>query len=181
MRATIKRGIVIAAWTLVMSPALAQAQTTGQPSAPQPRKTTYRGMEMGVDVTAGRQGESALSLGAASTRGSLSVRFTRMDAGTTEPCSVGLGYEWQFTRDRARITPVAGASLGRVFSCTDGGNPDARGVATVSGGVRIPIFAGQGTVGALRLTVFSQQQFGATAATDVTSKGVTLGFVIGRR
>ena len=136
---------------------------------------------MGVDVTAGRRGESAFSLGASSTRGTFAVRFTRMDAGITVPCSVGVMYEKQFTRNRARITPVAGASFGRVFACADGATPEARSVGTFSGGVRIPMFVGSHVVGAVRLTAFGQRQYGRTATTDVTSKGVTVGFVLGRR
>ena len=44
-----------------------------------------------------------------------------------------------------------------------------------------PLFAGHRVVGALKVVAFSQRQFGRTAAGDVTWKGVSVGFVIGRR
>jgi len=102
------------------------------------------------------------------------------------PCSVGVMYEHLFGSNRARITPVAGASFGRVFSCasgTDGDRPMpiAHGVGTFSGGVRVPMFAGHHVVGSLKVVAFGQRQFATDSAGDTTSKGVTLGFVIGRR
>lgn len=176
------RNVALAAWVLIGVPAIAQAQT--QP-APQPQspssRTNYRGMELGVDVTAGRNGEAALSLGASSTRGTLAVRFSRMDAGVAVPCSIGVMYEKLFTRDRAKMTPVAGASFGRVFSCAEGATPAARSVGTISAGVRIPMFTGSHVVGSLRVAAFGQRQYGSSATTDVTSKGVSVGFVLGRR
>ena len=36
-------------------------------------------------------------------------------------------------------------------------------------------------VGSLKVLAFAQRQLGSEAASDVTSKGVTVGFVIGRR
>ena len=100
----------------VLAPQAALAQTAPQPSpTPAPtRLITYRGLESGVDVTAGRDGEIVFYMGASSTRGSLAVRFSKMDAGVAVPCSVGVMYEYLFGRDRARITPVAGASMARV-------------------------------------------------------------------
>jgi hypothetical protein len=112
---------------------------------------------MGVDVTAGRTGEVAFYLGASSTRGSLAVRFGMMDAIESVPCSVGIMYEYLFRHDRARITPVAGASFARVFSCaseSDGFRPTpaAHSVSEFSGGVRVPIFASQHVVGSAQGT-----------------------------
>jgi hypothetical protein len=143
-------------------------------------------MELGIDVTAGRTGEFGFYWGATSTHSVLAFRFTAMDEGLSVPCSVGVMYEHLFTKDRTRITPVAGASLTRVFSCasdSDGArpSPDARSLATFSGGVRIPMFAGHHIVGSLKVVGFSQLHFGSTTATDTRSNGVTLGFVIGRR
>ena len=158
-----------------------------QPQSQSPPKLiAYRGVEMGVDVTAGRQGEAAFYLGASSTRGSLAVRFSQMDVGDSVPCSVGVMYEHAFTANRTRITPVAGASLSRVFSCaddSDGVRPSTtvKSVGTFSGGVRIPMFAGHHVVGSLKVLAFSQRQFATSAASDATSKGITVGFVIGRR
>jgi len=141
---------------------------------------------MGVDVTAGRTGEVAFYMGASSTRGSLAVRFGMMDAVESVPCSVGVMYEYLFGRDRARITPVAGASFARVFSCaseSDGfrPTPTAHSVSDFSGGVRVPIFAGHHVVGSLKVLAFAERQLGLESVSDVTSKGVTVGFVIGRR
>jgi len=141
---------------------------------------------MGVDVTAGRTGEVAFYTGASSTRGSLAVRFGMMDAIESVPCSVGIMYEYLFRHDRARITPVAGASFARVFSCaseSDGfrPTPTAHSVSEFSGGVRVPIFASQHVVGSLKVLAFAERQLGLESASDVTSKGVTVGFVIGRR
>ena len=176
---------------LILAPHVASAQTTPPPSStPQsstpPRPITYRGVEMGVDVTAGRTGEVAFYMGASSTRGSLAVRFGMMDAVESVPCSVGVMYEYLFGRDRARITPVAGASFARVFSCaseSDGfrPTPTAHSVSDFSGGVRVPIFAGHHVVGSLKVLAFAERQLGLESVSDVTSKGVTVGFVIGRR
>jgi hypothetical protein len=175
---------------LILAPRTASAQTP-TPASPPPassnsRAITYRGMEMGVDVTAGRTGEVAFYLGASSTRGSLAVRFSKMDVGESVPCSVGVMYEYLFGRDRARITPVAGASFARVFSCADDSDgvkadPTAHSVSEFSGGVRLPIFAGHHVVGSLKVLAFAQRQLGLESVSDVTSKGVTVGFVIGRR
>ena len=109
-----------------------------------------------------------------------------MDAGASVPCSVGVMYEHLFSTNRARITPVAGASFGRVFSCASEGDgirptPVAHSVGTFSGGVRVPIFAGRRVVGSLKVLAFGQRQLATDSASDVTSKGVTVGFVIGRR
>jgi hypothetical protein len=173
------------AFALALLPAAARAQST-PPSSPPPKLITYRGPEIGVDVTAGRRGEIGFYAGASSTRGSLTVRVAAMETGESVPCSIGIGYEYMFSRDRARITPVAGASLGRVFSCateSDGPrpSPSSRSVGTFSGGVRIPMFAGHRTVGSLKVLAFSQRQFGDTSASDITSKGLSIGFVLGRR
>jgi len=101
-------------------PRSASAQTTPSPqppASPPSSPITYRGLETGFDVTTGRKGEAAFYIGASSTRGSLAVRFGKMDAGASVPCSAGVMYEYLFGRNRARITPVAGASFARVFSC----------------------------------------------------------------
>jgi len=175
---------------LILAPRTASAQTP-TPASPPPassnsRAITYRGLETGVDVTAARKGEVAFYLGASSTRGSLAVRFSKMDVGESVPCSVGVMYEYLFGRDRARITPVAGASFARVFSCADDSDgvkadPTAHSVSEFSGGVRLPIFAGHHVVGSLKVLAFAQRQLGLESVSDVTSKGVTVGFVIGRR
>ena len=167
--------------TTVPSP----GQTPTPPSAP-PKLLTYRGMQLGFDVTAAREGEFGIYWGASSTRSVLAVRFAAMDEGEAVSCSVGVMYEYLFRTDRTRITPVAGASLSRVFSCasdSDGArpSPDVGSAATFSAGVRVPIFAGHRTVGALKVLAFSQRQFGSTPANDTSSQGVTIGFVIGRR
>jgi hypothetical protein len=172
------------AFSLVPHVASAQAAPSQNPNPK--RVITYRGLEMGVDVTAGRSGEFVFYTGASSTRGSLAVRFSKMDAGAAVPCSAGVLYEYLFGKDRARITPVAGASLARVFSCagdSDGvrPNPAAHAFTQFSGGVRVPMFAGTRIVGSLKVLGFAQRQFGPEPASDVTSKGVTLGFVVGRR
>lgn len=139
-----------------------------------------------MDVTTGRKGEVGFNFGAASNHGSLAVRFSAMDEGTSVPCSFGVMYEHLFRSNRARITPVAGASFGRVFSCASEGDgirptPVAHGVSTLSGGVRVPMFIGRHTVGSLKVLAFGQRQFATDSAGDTTSKGVTVGFVIGRR
>ncbi len=158
-----------------------------QPAAPPaPKPITYRGLELGIDVTAGRQGEVGFNFGATSNHGSFAVRFSAMDEGTSVPCSVGVMYEHLFRSNRARITPVAGASFGRVFSCASEADgfrtmPVVHSVGTFSGGVRVPMFAGHHVVGALKVVAFGQRQFATDAAGDTTSKGVTVGFVIGRR
>jgi len=174
------------ACALILVPYTASAQTPTPPNPQPPRPITYRGLEMGVDVTAGRTGEVAFYTGASSTRGSLAVRFGMMDAVESVPCSVGIMYEYLFGRDRARITPVAGASFARVFSCagdSDGVRPTpaAHSVTEFSGGVRVPIFASQHVVGSLKVLAFAERQLGLESVSDVTSKGVTVGFVIGRR
>src|SRR5215204_3847822 len=117
MRNVAHLAILSVACALTLAPHTASAQTTPPASSPSPRPITYRGLEMGVDVTAGRTGEVAFYMGASSTRGSLAVRFGMMDAAESVPCSVGIMYEYLFGRDRSRITPVAGASFARVFSC----------------------------------------------------------------
>jgi len=170
-------------------PHLASAQTTPPPqppTSPPSNLITYRGMETGFDVTAGRKGEVAFYIGASSTRGSLAVRFGKMDAGASVPCSAGVMYEYLFGRNRARITPVAGASFARVFSCgseSDGvtAAPAAHGVSEFTGGVRVPMFVGHHIVGSLKVLAFAQRQFGSESVSDVTSKGVTVGIVVGRR
>ena len=179
------------ACALTLAPQAASAQAAPPPASPPPaspnsRAITYRGLETGVDVTAARTGEVAFYLGASSTRGSLAVRFSKMDVAESVPCSVGVMYEYLFGRDRARITPVAGASFARVFSCADDSDgvktdPTAHSVSEFSCGVRLPIFAGHHVVGSLKVLAFAQRQLGLEAASDVTSKGVTVGFVIGRR
>jgi len=191
MRNFTNAAILSLASALILAPHVASAQTTPPPgSTPQssqpPRPITYRGLEMGVDVTAGRTGEIAFYTGASSTRGSLAVRFGMMDAAESVPCSVGVMYEYLFGHDRARITPVAGASFARVFSCADDSDgfrptPTAHSVTQFSGGVRVPVFAGHRVVGSLKVLAFAERQLGLEAASDVTSKGVTVGFVIGRR
>ena len=191
MRDVVHAAILSLACALIIAPHTASAQTTPPPTSAPPtssprRPTTYRGLEMGVDVTAGRTGEVAFYLGASSTRGSLAVRFGMMDAIESVPCSVGIMYEYLFRHDRARITPVAGASFARVFSCaseSDGfrPTPTAHSVSEFSGGVRVPIFASQHVVGSLKVLAFAERQLGLESASDVTSKGVTVGFVIGRR
>ena len=187
MRAAIKFFVSAATSIAVVSSSVAFAQAPSQaPSSAPPKLITYRGMQLGVDVTAGRQGEAGFYIGASGTRGMLGVRFTAMDASGSVPCSVGVMYEHLFAKDRARITPVAGASLGRVFSCADdsgGVRPplSVQSVGTFSGGVRIPMFAGSHAVGALKVLVFQQRQIGLEASSDATSRGVTVGFVIGRR
>ena len=188
MRNVFSTLIFALACALVLVPHAASAQTTPQPSPTPtpPRLITYRGLESGVDVTAGRDGEIVFYMGASSTRGSLAVRFSKMDADAAVPCSIGVMYEYLFGRDRARITPVAGASMARVYSCagdSDGMRPDpaAHAVTQFSGGVRVPMFAGTRVVGSLKVLAFAQKQLGSVPESDVTSKGVTLGFVIGRR
>jgi len=191
MRNFFHAALLSLACALALAPYTASAQTAPPPSSAPPastppRPTTYRGLEMGVDVTAGRTGEVAFYTGASSTRGSLAVRFGMMDAAESVPCSVGIMYEYLFGRDRARITPVAGASFARVFSCaseSDGlrPTPTAHSVSEFSGGVRVPIFASRHVVGSLKVLAFAERQLGLEAASDVTSKGVTVGFVIGRR
>lgn len=172
--------------TLTLAPHTASAQTPQPANSPPPKLITYRGLEMGVDVTAARKGEVAFYMGASSTRGSLAVRFSKMDVAESVPCSVGIMYEYLFGRDRARITPVAGASFARVFSCADDSdgvktNPAAHSVSEFSGGVRLPVFAGHHVVGSVKVLAFAQRQLGLESISDVTSKGVTVGFVIGRR
>jgi len=186
MRNSTHAVILSLACALTLVPYIASAQTTPPPASQPPRPITYRGVEMGVDVTAGRTGEVAFYMGASSTRGSLAVRFGMMDAVESVPCSVGVMYEYLFGRDRARITPVAGASFARVFSCaseSDGfrPTPTAHSVSEFSGGVRVPIFAGHHVVGSLKVLAFAERQLGLESVSDVTSKGVTVGFVIGRR
>lgn len=183
--------ILSLACALTLAPHTASAQTppapgSPPPSAQPPRATTYRGLEMGVDVTAARKGEVAFHLGASSTRGTLAVRFSKMDVAESVPCSVGVMYEYLFGRDRARITPVAGASFARVFSCADDSDgvktdPTAHSVGQFSGGVRLPIFASHHIVGSLKVLAFAERQLGLESVSDVTSKGVTVGFVIGHR
>jgi len=174
------------AYLVLIAPVAAFAQTPTAPASPPPRLITYRGPEVGVDITAGRRGEAAFYLGATGPHSALDVRFSFMDAGAAIPCSIGVGYEQLFSNDRARITPVAGASIGRVFSCateSDGIRPApaAHSVGTISGGIRIPMFAGRTRVGAIKVLVFSQRQFAQTVVDDTTSKGVSVGFVLGRR
>ncbi len=191
MRNVAHTALLALACALTLAPHTASAQTTPPPTSAPPtssprRPTTYRGLEMGVDVTAGRTGEVAFYLGASSTRGSLAVRFGMMDAIESVPCSVGIMYEYLFRHDRARITPVAGASFARVFSCaseSDGFRPTpaAHSVSEFSGGVRVPIFASQHVVGSLKVLAFAERQLGLESVSDVTSTGVTVGFVIGRR
>jgi hypothetical protein len=195
MRNFASAALLSLACAVTLAPGTASAQTppTSPPPASQPpqssparRPNTYRGLEMGVDVTAARQGEVAFYVGASSTRGSLAVQFSKMDAAESVPCSLGVMYEYLFGRDRARITPVAGASFARVFSCADDSDgvkatPTAHSVGEFSGGVRLPIFAGHHVVGSLKVLAFAQRQLGFESVSDVTSKGVTVGFVIGRR
>ena len=154
MRNVANAAILSFACALTLAPHAAFAQTTPPPNSQPPRPTTYRGLEMGVDVTAGRTGEVAFYTGASSTRGSLAVRFGMMDAAESVPCSVGIMYEYLFGRDRARITPVAGASFARVFSCASDSDglrptPTAHSISEFSGGVRVPIFASRHVVGSL--------------------------------
>jgi hypothetical protein len=171
------------------APHTASAQTTPAPApAPAPPSSliTYRGLETGFDVTTGRKGEAAFYFGASSTRGSLAVRFSQMDDGVSVPCSVGVMYEYLFGRNRARITPVAGASFARVFSCaseSDGVTtaPSAHAVSELAGGVRVPMFVGHHIVGSLKVLAFVQKKLGSESVLDVTSKGITVGLVIGRR
>jgi hypothetical protein len=191
MRNFIHAALLSLACALILAPHTASAQTPAPPTSPPPasstkRPITYRGLETGVDVTAARQGEVAFYAGASSTRGTLAVRFSKMDVVESVPCSVGIMYEYLFGRDRARITPVAGASYARVFSCADDSDgvtntPTAHSVTGFSGGVRLPIFASHHVVGSLKVLVFAQKQLGLESGSDVTSKGLTLGFVIGRR
>ena len=190
MRNVANAAVLSLACALTLAPHIASAQTPPAPAPPPgsqpPRLITYRGLETGVDVTAARTGEVAFYLGASSTRGTLAVRFGMMDAAESVPCSVGIMYEYLFGRDRARITPVAGASFGRVFSCADDSDgvrpaPTAHSVSDFSGGVRLPIFAGHHVVGSLKVLAFVERQLGFESDSDVTSKGVTVGFVIGRR
>ncbi len=165
--------------------AFAQSTSPNPPPAP-PKLIAYRGPEAGVDITAGRHGEAAFYLGATGAHGALDLRFSFMDATEAVPCAVSVGYEHLFSSDRARMTPVAGASLGRVFSCateSDGVRPSpaTHSVGTLAGGVRIPVFASRSRVGAIKVLVFSQRQFAETAVDDTSSKGVSIGFVLGRR
>ena len=189
MRAIVNPIVRAIAAFVVLWPAGVWAQTptpAAPPSTASPRLITYRGLQLGMDVTAGRQGETALYFGAAGNNGMLGVRFSALDESDAVPCSAGVMYEHMFSKDRARITPVAGASFSRVFSCADDSDgvrptPNARSVGTFSAGVRIPMFAGHRVVGALKVMAFSQKQFGRDSSTDVTSRGVTVGFVVGRR
>jgi hypothetical protein len=189
MRNVINAAILSLACTLTLAPHTASAQTPPPASPPvsQPSSLiTYRGLETGFDVTTGRKGEVAFYVGASSTRGSLAVRFSKMDDGVSVPCSVGVMYEYLFGRNRARITPVAGASFARVFSCaseSDGVTtaPGAHGVSEFTGGVRVPMFVGHRVVGSLKVVAFAQRQFGSETASDVTAKGVRVGLVVGRR
>ena len=187
MRAFVKLIVSAVAAIAFVVPGVAFAQSSSQaPSSAPPKLISYRGLQMGVDVTAGRQGEAGFYFGASGNHGMLGVRFSAMDPGASVPCSVGVMYEHLFSKDRARITPVAGAALGRVFSCAEESDgirpaPAIRRVGTFSAGVRIPMFAGHRVVGALKVLAFSQRQFGENAASDVTSRGVSVGFVIGRR
>lgn len=186
MKNAINAAILSLGCALTLVPHTASAQTTAPTNSQPPRPITYRGMEMGIDVTAARTGEVAFYMGASSTRGLLAVRFGIMDAAESVPCSVGIMYEYLFRHDRARITPVAGASFARVFSCASDSDgfrptPTAHSVSEFSGGVRVPIFAGHHVVGSLKVLAFAERQLGLEADSDVTSKGVTVGFVIGRR
>jgi hypothetical protein len=192
MRNIVHAALLSLACVFTFVPSVVSAQTTppGAPPTPTPtpapRPITYRGLETGVDVTAARSGEVAFYMGASSTRGSLNVRFAKMDPGESIPCSVGLMYEYLFGHNRARLTPVAGASFARVFSCagdSDGVRPQpiAHSVTQFSGGARIPIFAGRHVVGSLKVLAFAERQLGVESASDVTSKGMTVGFVVGRR
>lgn len=53
-------------------------------------------------------------------------------------------------------------------------------IAPVSSSVAFAQASGR-AVGALKVLVFQQRQFGLEASSDATSKGVTVGFVVGRR
>lgn len=186
MRNIVHTPLFALACALTFVPDAVSAQTAPTQNPSPPRVITYRGLEMGVDVAAGRNGEFVFYSGASSTRGSLTVRFSKMDADASIPCSAGVMYEYLFGKDRARITPVAGASLARVFSCagdSDGVRPDpiAHALTQVSGGVRLPIFAGSRVVGSLKVLAFAQRQLGPEPEADITKTGITLGFVIGRR
>lgn len=187
MRKLFSATVLLLAYTFALAPNPARAQTPAPPSPSAPPKLiAYHGLQLGVDVTVGRQGEVAFYTGASSKRSMLAVRISAMDAGVSVPCSLGVMYEHMFARDRARITPVAGASFARVFSCADDSDgvratPAARSVGTFSGGVRVPMFAGHHVVGSLKVLAFGQRQFGDDSAADTTSRGVTVGFVIGRR
>ena len=169
----------------LIAPAVAFAQASA-PTTPPPKLITYRGLQMGVDVTAGRTGEAAFYIGASGNHGMLGVRFSQLDRTEAVPCSVGVMYEHMFSRDRARFTPVAGATLSRVFSCPSEGEiatsaPTAHSIGMFSAGVRIPMFAGHRIVGALKVTAYAQRHFAAESANDRTGRGVSVGFVLGRR
>ena len=184
MNRILRMAIVTIGCAIALTAENASAQTPAE--TPAPKLITYRGMQAGVDVTAARNGEIGFYWGASSTYSVLALRFTAMDESIAVPCSVGVMYEHLFRQNRTRIMPVAGASLTRVFSCasdSDGArpSPDVRSVATFSGGVRIPMFAGHRTVGSLKVLAFTQRRIGTTSSTDTSSQGVTLGFVIGRR
>lgn len=192
MRNVANAVILSLACALTLAPHTVSAQTTTPPAlpptpaSPPPSRITYRGLETGFDVTTGRKGEFAFYVGASSTRGSLAVRFSQIDDGVSVPCSVGLMYEYLFGHNRARITPVVGASFARVFSCASESDgitvaPSAHGVSELTGGVRVPMFVGHRIVGSIKVLLFAQRQFGSEAAADVTAKGVTVGMVIGRR
>ena len=92
MRNIANAAIFSLACVLTLAPCAASAQTTAPPPAPPSNLITYRGLETGFDVTAGRKGEIAFYMGASSTRGSLAVRFSKMDDGLSVPCSVGVMY-----------------------------------------------------------------------------------------
>lgn len=171
--------------TVMVSGASAQ-DSQDPPAPPAVPRVTYRGLEVGLDVTTGRQGEAAFYFGASGDNGSLAFRFSALDDNASVPCSAGVQYEYLFFRDRTHVTPVAGALAARIFSCateSDGVRPppEAHGLAGLSAGVRIPVFAGRRAVGALKIVAYTQRLYGLDPGRDSTSRGVSVGFVIGGR
>jgi len=145
----------------------------------------HRGFETGLDVySSERTGEVAFYAGGFEGNSMLAIRFSGRDETDSIPCSVGAMYEFVGFRHAAtRVKPMAGASFNRIFSCASDSDviarpsPSLQSAATVSGGVRVPIFTGGGIGGSLKLAGYVERARGHVSSADTTSKGFVVGVV----
>jgi hypothetical protein len=153
-----------------------------QPAAAQTAR--LRGWESSVDFLTSRSGEGAVYFGGFENNHSLGFRFSILDEREAVPCGAGVSYGYVSSRTRpSRLQLDANASAGRLFSCETERSLEERRLPAnaytlIAAGLRLPVLTSPRFGTALRVQVFAQKFLGHDAGSDVTTKGLLVGFVM---
>jgi len=163
-------------------PLSARAQSGRANNTPPQQRISW---EAGQEVYTGRQaGELGMYVGVSQGNNLVAFRMGALDETDTVPCSIGVTYRYILHADATtRIKPTAGLSMGRVFSCASNtdprkASPRVNGTATLSTGVRIPMFSGTHVAGSLDAMAYVERLSGAGSTRNRNTTGVMLGVAI---